>query len=1270
MKTGDLHLHSLDQFDSQNNPERVAKRLSEMGARGFAVTQHGMMSAIDRMRSAAEKYGLKFIPGIEAYFQDPEDIQRRHLILLAMDDTGYKAICKAVTKSNDSKGFSVMNTEILNTYFGKGAAGHGHVIATSACIQGVIAMHLRRNEEIEKELEKLQRKLDKNAGDTDVTALTAKIDEITATVKTEKRKQTDEEKEQLATLRKQKKDAETRAENQQKLTAAITGMKSKLHSKEECRRIAAEETKKFVELFGTGTDGQPCFYMEIQNHGMDVEAQVYPVLAEIARTYRVPIVATNDCHIVDKSEEELLRRNILRALRFQEWQDMEPADKELYIKTDEEMVDWLSRIFPADVVEEGMRNIGTIIDRCDVKFEKGSHYPKFPSPDHKTANEMLEEEIRKGIQWRFPNGMDQQHIDMLNHELPVIESMGYADYHLIVKDFLEYGRLLGQVPDDKIEEAPLTIEGLREWIKENDHTIGFSIGPGRGSAVGSLICYLLGITSLDPIPYGLLFERFLNPERVSMPDIDSDLSYTVRSKVIEYVTAKYGKDAVCGIMTMNAQAPKGAIRIAAKYYGQSVKGNEQEFLGIADRIAKKVPSEPGTKFSTVCNEETGETVLAMLRREFNTPKELEIIRWATMLEGAFTTYGAHAAGIIISDNDDVSDYVPLRWNDKLKEWTTQCDMVQAEEEHGLLKMDFLGLRTLDVITDCIRMVKNSHGIEIDPLKIDMEDRDVYREIFSKGRTNSVFQFESSGMKAMLKRFKPRNFEDLIILVSMFRPGPLQYLDGVIDVKNGQDPVYLCDELKPILGKTYGAIVYQEQVMEIFQKLANYTLGGADLVRRFMSKKKQDKLAHERVAFVDGDTERNIKGCVANGISREAADKLFDQMTEFAKYAFNKSHAAAYAYNAYVTGWLKYHYPAEFLAAAMNWAATDKIPGLMHEAKLFGVKVYAPDVNVSEDNFTVRDGAIYFGMSAVKSVGKSGSEVLNERKQNGEFLSIKDFIQRTNLRKNVFENLCKAGAFDGFTKNRRAILFVYEDLKAAIDTVKKKQALVQEGKETAKAALEKAEAAVEEIMIPTYLEESLQTKMEEEKQYLGAYVSAHPMDEYNDPEDLGAIAIGDINERMPGTVVGVVSHIEVKHRKKDGKPMAFVTLEDLTGELQVKFFTKDYSLYKNMLTDGAVLKIDGIIEMEETGTDENGEPEYTPSMMPSTVLKVPKRKKVCNLTVSSYPLFHVDREAAFRERYEDKDGICLYIKDMATGQNRKARYLVSMDAAGYPGAELQ
>lgn len=1301
-KIGELHLHSLDQFDSQNNPEEVCKKLSEMGAKGFALTQHGVLSAVEPMRDAAEKYNLKFIPGVETYFNGVTD--NCHLILLAKDDAGYTAISKAVTVSNNKDGKSVMTPEILERFFAEGTLGHGHVIATSACIQGVLAMVLRYNESVRHEIDKLETKKAKYIApdDTRITSTKEKLAELNSSIDevTEKRDAAKKladmkfakrekyvsklegeerrvEEELLNEDKKASENAKTELEELKKQRASLIKRKSvfekelkayiekaasyekydsEIKEKEKMLKTEGEilsELGKHIYYYRK-VFGKENFFIEVQNHRIPLEKEVYPVLAEEARKYGIPIVATNDVHIVEGTEEERLRRQILRSLRFGQWVEENIGDSELYIKTDEEMVSILSEILPKDVVDEAMSNIEKIIDSCNVEFKgkNEDHYPKYRKDAD--ANDILEEEVNKGILWRFPDGMPEGYRKRLDYELGIIKTMGYSDYHLIVKDLLEYGRLLGAVPSERLEEAPLTIDELGKWNKENNWFNGFTIGPGRGSAVGSLVCYLLGITSLDPIKYDLLFERFLNPERVSMPDIDSDIAKATRQKVIEYVTNKYGKKAVCGIMTVNAQAPRGALRIAAKYYGQKI-GQDGAFLALSDKMAKAVPNEPGIAFKSVINEENGKTVSDMLSDLFNDPDSTEILRWAKIIEGSFTTYGAHAAGIVISDNEDVSDYIPLRWNDKLGEWTSQCDKEKVEE-NGLLKMDLLGLKTLDIITETIRNIKKNTGLVINPLELDVNDKKVYKDIFQKGNTNSVFQFESAGMKQMLKRFKPECFEDLIILVSMFRPGPLQFIDGVIDVKNGKKPEYLTPELEPILGKTYGAIVYQEQVMEIFQKLAGYTLGGADMVRRYMSKKKQDKLAHERQAFIFGDEERSIKGCVANGIDEKAADKLFDQMSDFAKYAFNKSHAAAYAFNAFITGWLKEYYPAEFIASALNWAPNEKIAGLMHEAKIFGINVEVPNINKAEDGFSVSNGSIIFGMKAVKSVGSSAEEIIRCRREGGRFTSLKDFFLRCNINKRAVENLIKAGAFDDFCDNRQAMLSVVEEYKNVIKKVHDAEKLEDETKREKKTT--QAMRSLGEIVLPVTIAEDKLIRLKEEREYLGAYVTEHPLSEYPEHKEIGATPLAEISVGNY-TIFGIIESMEIKKRKKDGKEMAFIKLDDGTDTIDVCFFTQQYEQMKNFLEEGNVIVIRGEAKEEETNlTDDNGNIITVTKFYPDNTSFADKKKKEFLMSVSSYAKFHLFEEEYFLNNYRQDDGHILKIYDRATGEIRTSKYYVS------------
>ena len=1347
----DLHLHSLDQFDSQNDPEKVCQRQKELGAEGFALTQHGTLSGIENMQSACDKYGLTLIKGIETYLKNAGDIMRaEHLILLSTDELGYHAIGMAVTEGQNEQGFSVMNDEILNKYFGPLAKAHGHVIATSACIQGPLAAILRQNELVDKQEETLKRRFKSAVTDNSarIEKLTEKLEGLDREVAEAKARRDaakklsetkfgarekkiqrlkdkgdegyEAELQKLEEDKKKAADAAVEFESLKEETAKLlrkqtvsrqelkelTDLQNRyleyadLYAKAEEKRITEEEMEhqvkaeiqKFKSIFG-----EENFYIEVQYHGIELEKTIYPKLAELAMETNTQLVATNDVHIVRNTEDERLRRQILRSMRFgSAFEEEGEGDSELYIKTDEEMTEWLSKILQPGDVMEALENTQVIFDRCTIDRsigeDTGKHYPKFPTGG-KSANEALEEEVEKGIKWRFPDGMDEEHQARLKREIEVIENMGYADYHLIVKDFLEYARILGAFPTSMLEDAPLSIEAAQEWVDINGWKGGISVGPGRGSAVGSLVCYLLGITSMDPIQYGLLFERFLNPERVSMPDIDTDIAKLVRPKVIEYVQNKYGKNAVCGIMTTNALAPKGAIRAAAKYYGLKLTGDGVAFKNLGDTMAKQVPATVGTAFDT--ETETGNTVYEELQKSNKGNQDAqEILRWAKLLEGCFTTYGAHAAGVVISDNKNVSEYVPLRWNQKLQEWTTQCDMVQVEEK-GLLKMDFLGLKTLDIMTGCIRMIKKKTGKVIDPLQIPLDDEQVFKEIFQKGNTNSVFQFESDGMKAMLKRFRPSSFEDLIILVSMFRPGPLQFIDDVIDVKQGRKPeTYLTEELRPILGRTYGGIVYQEQVMEIFQKLAGYTLGGADTVRRYMSKKKADKLAMEREAFINGDEARGITGCVKNGISSDAANALFDQMSEFAKYAFNKSHAAAYALISYMTGWLKCHYPAEFLAEAMNWAEDDEaIAGLMRETRHFNVEVTAPDVNASESKFIVKDGKIMFGMGSVKTVGENAETILEERQENGPYRSLKDFYLRTQTKKNAFENLVKVGALDSFCRNRQAMLAVIEPYKELAKKYKDKKSFAEDAARlmpyidecdtaeklseiqrqlgiavldkpttakkleqriaNAKTAMQETWDALSGIILQADLAEDRQQRLQDEHEMLGAYVTAHPLDDYDETDQ---VPIEDADFETEA-LCGIISELKLKNRKKDGKPMAFFTLEDKSGSIEVSVFTNQYTRCAKYLKEGKVVVVNGKIVEEETSmTDENGLPiKVRKFIADSMTAAKPDRRAM--ITVSSYAVFHVSEEEDFRKRHETEDGYRFLIYDQTLDQIRPMKYRV-------------
>lgn len=1356
------HVHYKDHFDCDYDLNKMMQKLVDSGAKGFGAAQHGVLTGVEDLRKAAAAYNMKYIPELEIYVQYDDESEKAHLLLIPKNDKGFRTICKAATESNDKKGMAVINLELLTKYFAEGAEGHGNVIATSACIQGVIAVKLRKNESVEKRIKALVKKQEKygiNPEDKRIEKTETKLSDTDAKIQKNKEEKAELKKiadskfttrekqieklrstgaedyfitqmeEALANdkaaaekakadyaelvekgkalsrkrsmLNKELKELKERTDRWQEEEAQIEELRIQLKTPEELREEARKTALWFKNLFGEG-----CFYMEMQNHYIEAEKTVYPQLAEIAHELNIPLVATNDVHMVDNSEEELLRRRILQSMRFGTGMEaLKEGDTELYLKSETEIREALGQILSEDDVNEAIANTDVIFNQCDVKFEHDNHYPVFPVEEGMTADDLLEKEARAGISWRFPNGFpDDRYAKRLEYELQIIKSMGYSDYHLVVKDYLEYGRELGKVPKKKIEEAPLDIEDLRKWCKDNGWDTGFSIGPGRGSAVGSLVCYLLGITALDPLKYDLLFERFLNPERVSMPDIDSDFSNTIRQKVIQYVEHKYGKNSVCGIMTTNAQAPKGTVRIAAKYYGFDRKNDGRAFLSLADVIAKKIPNEPGMSFSK--KDESGKTLYQKLTEEYKSDADaLEILRWAKIIEGCSTAYGAHAAGIVISDGTPIRDYIPLRWNDKLSEWTTQMDMVSVEE-NGFLKMDFLGLKTLDIISDTLVEIKKTHGIKIDPLQIPLDDERVYKDILCAGRTNSVFQFESSGMKNMLQRFEPSCFEDLIILVAMFRPGPLQYLDDVIRVKHGQPVKYITEKLRPLLDKTYGAIVFQEQVMQIFQDLSGYTLGGADQVRRAMSKKKEKVLAAERPVFVHGDEEKHIAGCEKNGIPADAANALFDQMTDFAKYAFNKSHAAAYALIGYYTAWLKLHYPAEFLTGAMNWAEADDIPGLMQEAKKLGVKVLPPDINRSHSGFTVDNGNILFGLGAVKSVGAMADAVIEERKSGGEFKSFAEFFVRVQTKKNAVENLIKADAFECFSENRSAMLAALEPVKKLAskrkDAIEKKkaaeQALLEAGgmsdeeswnyqiesgfclkgktpkkqdafiklltsrRDKATENLADINRSLQEFRIDESIAEDKSTHLVMEKEFLGAYVTGHPLDQYPDAEAIGLKPIMDVTEGE-AKIFGMIHDIEIKLRKKDGAEMAFFTIEDQTGELSVSAFTAQYARLRDKIKDGAVVILRGRVVMEERNDD------LIPKFYVEDIEPAKKKEEKLVLPVKCFYTFIAEKGAAFKRQYEDTNGHPFYIFDTLLGQMRKMKYRVSGEVLSLPGAKM-
>ena len=896
---------------------------------------------------------------------------------------------------------------------------------------------------------------------------------------------------------------------------------------------------RYQDIFGKGN-----FFLELQDHGIPEQQTVNQQLLRMHRETGIDLVATNDVHYTMAEDAE--PHDVLLCLQTQkklsDENRMRYEGGQYYVKSPEEM----ARLFPYAL--EALENTHKIAERCHVEIEFGvTKLPKYDVPDGLTSWEYLNKLCYEGLEQRY-HPVTEELKKRLDYELSTIKNMGYVDYFLIVWDFIKYAR-------------------------DND----IMVGPGRGSAAGSLVAYTLGITQLDPIRYDLLFERFLNPERVSMPDIDVDFCFERRQEVIDYVRRKYGDDCVVQIVTFGTLAARGVIRDVGRVLDMP--------YAQVDTIAKMIPQELNI---------TIDKALGMnpeLRKAYEEQDDIHrLIDLAKRLEGLPRHTSMHAAGVVISQKD-VSEYVPLsRAQDG--SIVTQFTMTTLEEL-GLLKMDFLGLRTLTVIQNAVKMVEKSTGMLLDMQKIDYNDKKVLDSL-GTGRTDGVFQLESAGMKSFMKELKPQSLEDVIAGISLYRPGPMDFIPQYIRGKNRPDTIrYDCPQMEPILKPTYGCIVYQEQVMQIVRELAGYTLGRSDLVRRAMSKKKASVMAKERQNFVYGNAEEGVPGCIANGISEEIANKIYDEMTDFAKYAFNKSHAAAYAVVSYQTAYLKYYYPVEFMAALMTSVVEmpNKVAEYISVCRQMGIRILPPDINHGVYGFSVDNGAIRYALSAIKSIGRPVIEgIVREREEHGEYTSLKTFIERNidQINKRVVENLIKAGALDCLEGNRNQKMTVYTQI---IDSIN------QDKKHTMAGQLSLFDIAPEEdknefeIRMPQAAEYPKETILTFEKEVLGIYLSGHPLERYRNmmekmisaktsdfqPDD--ETGIPEVYDNQKVIVGGMITDKNIKYTKNN-KVMAFLTVEDLVGTVEVVVFPRDYEKCQMFLNEDARLFIQGRVSAED------------------------------------------------------------------------------------------
>ncbi len=897
---------------------------------------------------------------------------------------------------------------------------------------------------------------------------------------------------------------------------------------------------RYEEMFGKGN-----FFLELQDHGIPEQRLVNQSLLRMSQETGIPLVATNDVHYTYAEDEK--PHDIL--LCIQTGKKLEDEDRmryeggQFYIKSEEEM----RELFPYAL--EALENTQKIADRCNVEIEFGvTKLPKYDVPEGYNSWEYLNKLCYEGLNKRYPDPSRELR-ERLEYELSVIQSMGYVDYFLIVWDFIKYAK---------------------------DHKI--MVGPGRGSAAGSIVSYCLEITTIDPIRYQLLFERFLNPERVSMPDIDVDFCFERRQEVIDYVVRKYGADRVVQIVTFGTLAARGVIRDVGRVMNLP--------YAFVDTIAKMIPKE-----LNITLERALKTSQDLKKAYEEDPQVKELVDMSMRLEGLPRHTSMHAAGVVISQKA-VDEYVPLSLGSD-GSVTTQFTMTTLEEL-GLLKMDFLGLRTLTVIRDAVELASRSAGREINMDTIDYDDQAVYDSIGS-GRTDGVFQLESGGMKNFMKELKPRSLEDIIAGISLYRPGPMDFIPQYIKGKNHPELItYDCPQLEGILEPTYGCIVYQEQVMQIVRDLAGYTLGRSDLLRRAMSKKKGDVMLKERQNFVYGNPEEGVPGCIANGIDEKIANKIYDEMIDFAKYAFNKSHAAAYAVVAYQTAWLKHYYPVEFMAALMTSCIDNpsKVSEYIYTCRQMGIKILPPDINKGIGTFSVDGGNIRFGLAAIKSIGRPMIELLTEeRKERGDFRNLKDFIDRMSgkeINKRTIENFIKSGSFDSFRGTRKQHMIIYAQV---LDQVNQEKKNSMTGQMSLFDLVDDDMKADFDIPLPDVGEYEKEMKLAFEKEVLGVYLSGHPMEDYEEKwrknisrttldfqidEETGRTKVRDGARE---TVGGIIAAKTTKYTRTN-QLMCFLIVEDLAGTVEIVVFPRDYEKYRQYLEEENKIFVRGRVSEED------------------------------------------------------------------------------------------
>lgn len=982
---------------------------------------------------------------------------------------------------------------------------------------------------------------------------------------------------------------------------------------------------KEVALWYQNVFGKDNYFLELQDHGLPEQKEIIPQILKLSKETGIPLVATNDVHYIEKQDAKT--QKVLICIQTNHTIDedtgLEFGTEEFYLKTEEEMLERFS------YVPEAIENTGKIAERCNVEFEFGkTKLPHFEVPNNQDHFEYFKEKCYVGLKENYGENVPESYKERLEHELSVIHSMGYVDYFLIVADFIAYAK-----------------------------SKGIPVGPGRGSGAGSIAAYCMHITGVDPMKYNLIFERFLNPERVTMPDIDVDFCYERREEVIEYVTRKYGKDHVAQIVTFGTMAARAAVRDVGRALGMP--------YATVDAVSKQIPRELGITIEKALEKNKE------LKALYDSDESIrELIDTAKHVEGMPRHASTHAAGVVITDKP-VSEYVPLARNDE--SIVTQFTMTTIEEL-GLLKMDFLGLRTLTVMHDAEAYVRRKNP-NFDLEKIPLDDAKTY-EMFSKGLTYGVFQCESNGIRNVLTRLKPRNLEDIVAVISLYRPGPMDSIDQYIENRHNPSRIhYKTPELKPILDVTNGCMVYQEQVMQIFRDLAGYSFGRADLVRRAMSKKKHDVMEQEREYFINGryneDGTLECPGCVRNGIPAETANSIFEDMRSFASYAFNKSHSVAYAVIAYRTAYLKCHYPTEFMSALLSSVIddTNKIALYIADVTRMGIKVLPPSVNESYLAFTPEGtNAIRFGLLAIKNLGKGIIQsMISEREANGRFTGFYDFCERMygrDFNKRALEGLIKSGALDNLDANRREMLLNAQNVLENLDSMNRRNVA---GQMNLFSIGDSGAGEVPRVDYQHCEEFPYSLRLQYEKEATGMYLSGHPMAKYaRVAMQVHAARIASLLEEdvvsqsyKDGDWVRLLAIITGVKKKttKQNTTMAFVTVEDMTGSMELLLFPKTYAMYAKFLEAGNVLLLEGRLSLRE---DES--PKLIPELMrqitendtPETIKPLGQGK-----TVQPQARYKQNSPVQPEEPKKTISSVSLLIDTLGSRQDEKVKNLLSI-----------